>query len=113
MNRLRASDQLNRAGFLPEFIAGLLAIIGNLEAILFYIWMLRGFFEVTSVTTLDIVVVGTVSAAITFCGNIILAAMPDRASLLIASQSAPPPLCRHWRDAFYCAWFYFEDVTPA
>jgi len=32
--------------------------------------------------------VGLVSAAVPFCGNIILAVMLDRASLLIASKSA-------------------------
>ena len=47
-----------------------------------------GFFDVTRVTTLDILVVGLVSAAVPFCGNVILAVMLDRASLLIASQNA-------------------------
>ena len=42
----------------------------------------------TRMTTLDIVVVGLVSAAVAFCGNIILVAMLDRASPLIASQSS-------------------------
>ena len=49
--------------------------------------MLPGFFDVTRVTTLDILVVGLVSAAVPFCGNVILAGMFDRASLLIASQN--------------------------
>ena len=42
----------------------------------------------TRVTTLDILVVGLVSAAVPFCGNVILGVMLDRASLLIASQNA-------------------------
>lgn len=42
----------------------------------------------TRVTTLEIEIVGLVSAAVPFCGNIILALMRDGASLLIASQSA-------------------------
>jgi threonine/homoserine/homoserine lactone efflux protein len=79
---------LTKAGFLPGFVAGLLVIIGNPKAILFYIGVLPGFFDVTNVTTLDIVIVGLVSAAVPFCGNIILALMLNRASLLIASQSA-------------------------
>ena len=85
---MRASDQLNRAGFLPEYIAGLLVIIGNPKAILFYIGVMPGFFDVTCVTTLDILVVGLVLASVPFCGNVILAVMLDRASLLIASQNA-------------------------
>ena len=47
-----------------------------------------GFFDETNVTTLDITIVGLVSAAVPFCGNIILALMLNQASLLIASQSA-------------------------
>ena len=88
VDKLQAPDQLTRAGFLPGFIAGLLVIIGNPKAILFYIGVLPGFFDVTRVTTLDILVVGLVSAAVPFCGNVILAVMLDRASLLIASQNA-------------------------
>ena len=45
------------------------------------------FINVTHVSALDIVGVGLVSAAVPFCGNIILVAIPDRASLLIVSQS--------------------------
>ena len=54
VDKLQAPDQLTRAGFLPRFIAGLFVIIGNLEAILFYIGVLSRFFDVTRVTTLDI-----------------------------------------------------------
>ena len=53
----------------------------------FFIGVLPGFFDLTHVTTLDILVVGLVSAAVPFCGNVILAVMLDRASLLIASQN--------------------------
>ena len=88
IDRLQAPDQLTKAGFLPGFVAGLLVIIGNPKAILFYIGVLPGFFDVTNVTTLDIAIVGLVSAAVPFCGNIILALMLNRASLLIASQRA-------------------------
>ena len=88
VDRLQAPDQLTKAGFLPGFVAGLLVIVGNPKAILFYIGVLPGFFDVTHVTTLDIAFVGLVSAAVPFCGNIILAVMLDRASLLIASKSA-------------------------
>ena len=84
VDRLQAPDQLTKAGFLPGFVARLLVIIGNLKKILFYIGILPGFFDVTRVTTLDIAFVGLVPAAVPFCGNIILAVMLDRASLLIA-----------------------------
>ena len=88
VDKLQAPDQLTRAGLLLGFIAGLLVIIGDPKAILFYIGVLPGFFDVTRVTTLDILVVGLVSTAVPFCGNVILAVMLDRVSLLIASQNA-------------------------
>ena len=65
-----------------------LVITVNPKAILFYIGVLPGFFDVSRVTTLDILVVGLVSTAVPFCGNIILAVMLDGASLLITSQNA-------------------------
>ena len=52
VDKLQAPDQLTRAGFLPGFIVGLLVIIGDPKAILFYIGVLPGFFDVTQVTTL-------------------------------------------------------------
>ena len=48
------------------FIAGLLVIIGNPEAMLFYMRVSPGFFDVARMTTLDIVVVDLVSAAVRF-----------------------------------------------
>ena len=50
--------------------------------------VLSGFFDLNRVTTLDILIVGLVSAAVPFCGNSFLAGMLDRASLSIASQNA-------------------------
>ena len=72
VDKLQAPDQLTRAGFFPGLIAGLLVIIGNPKAILFHIGVLPGFFDLTRVTTLDILVVGLVLAAVPFCGNVIL-----------------------------------------
>ena len=66
----------------------MLVIILNPKPIVFHIEVLSGFFNVTRVTTRDILVVALVSAALPFCGNFILAVMLDRASLLIASQNA-------------------------
>lgn len=50
--------------------------------------MFPGICDVTRVTKLDIVVISLISAAGPFCGNIILVAMLNWASLMIASQSA-------------------------
>ena len=85
LDKLQAPDQLTRAGFLSRFVGGLLVIIGSPKAILFYIVVLSGFFDVTRVTTLDIQLVGLVLAAVPFCVNVILAVILNRASLLFAS----------------------------
>ena len=82
---LWARDKLSKAGLLPRFVAGLLVIIVNPKAIKLEIGVLPGIFDVTCVTTLGISVVCQISAAITLFGNIILGAMLDLASLLIAS----------------------------
>jgi threonine/homoserine/homoserine lactone efflux protein len=86
--KLTAPSQLTQPGFLPGFVAGLFVIIGNPKAILFYIGILPGFFDVATVTAIDIAFIGALSAAVPFCGNIALALMLGRARALISSPSA-------------------------
>ena len=52
-------------------------------------------------TILDIVVVSLVSAAVTFCGNLVLMAKLDRASPLIVSQST-----RHRLNVVTCLMLF-------
>jgi threonine/homoserine/homoserine lactone efflux protein len=86
--KLTAPSQLTQPGFLPGFVAGLFVIIGNPKAILFYIGILPGFFDVATVTAIDIAFIGALSAAVPFCGNIALSLMLGRARALISSPSA-------------------------
>lgn len=84
-----ASDsRLTRPGMWAGFVAGLAVIIGNPKAILFYMGMLPGFFDLSRLTVTDIVAIAGLSAVIPLLGNVILAAFIDRARRLLSSPTA-------------------------
>ncbi|HPG23755.1 MAG TPA: LysE family translocator [Amaricoccus sp.] len=70
------------------FTAGLLVIAGNPKAILFYLGVLPGFFDMTSLTAADVVVICLVSALVPFLGNLAWAAVFARARILLADPVA-------------------------
>ena len=51
-------NQLTRLGMLVGLIAGILVILGNPKAILFYIVILPGFFNVVGLQLIDVAVIG-------------------------------------------------------
>ncbi|WP_407493706.1 LysE family translocator [Pseudooceanicola sp. MF1-13] len=84
-----ASDsRLTRPGMWAGFIAGLVVILGNPKAILFYMGVLPGFFDLTNITKWDIAAIMGVSMAVPFIGNLIFALMVDRVRRLLASGTA-------------------------
>jgi threonine/homoserine/homoserine lactone efflux protein len=84
-----ASDgRLTRPGMWAGFAAGVAVIIGNPKAILFYMGVLPGFFDLRTVTVWDIVVICGMSMAIPLMGNLALAAMIGRARALLTSPDA-------------------------
>lgn len=83
-----ADARLNRPGAWAGFAAGLAAILANPKAILFYMGMLPGFFELSAITVTDIVVIAAVSMAVPLIGNTGFAAFVDRARRFIASPGA-------------------------
>ncbi|WP_341863039.1 LysE family translocator [Gymnodinialimonas sp. 57CJ19] len=75
-----ASDSsLNRAGAWTGFLAGLAAILANPKAILFYMGLLPGFFDLSIITRADILAIALVSIAVPFLGNTGFAWLVDRA----------------------------------
>ena len=89
-NRDRAvnsDNRLTRPGQLAGFIAGVAIILSNPKAILFYIGVLPGFFDLSRVTLLDIVAICTISAVLPFLGNLTLSIMVDRVRHLLSSPA--------------------------
>ncbi len=84
-----ASDsRLTRPGMWAGFLAGLAVILGNPKAILFYMGVLPGFFELDKLTWTDIAVVCFLSMIVPLAGNLILSVFIDRARRLVKSPSA-------------------------
>ena len=73
--RLTRLTRPSRQNFLAGFSAGALIIISNPKAILFYMGVLPGFFDLRAITLADALAVSFVSMGIPFCGNIMLGLM--------------------------------------
>ncbi len=85
---LRADSRLTRPGLWAGFAVGVAAVVGNPKAILFYMGVLPGFFDLTRVTGLDIAAIIAVSGIIPLVGNLGLALFLDRARRLLSSPQA-------------------------
>lgn len=85
---LQAESKLTKEGVLAGFLAGLMVIIGNPKAMLFYIGILPGFFDVSRLQIADIAVIALISTLAPFTGNLILCLAVGRARQLISSVSA-------------------------
>ncbi|SIS49811.1 Threonine/homoserine/homoserine lactone efflux protein [Roseivivax lentus] len=85
---LSGDSRLTRPGMWAGFGAGLAVIIGNPKAILFYMGMLPGFFDITRVTWADMAVISLISAIVPLVGNLMLAVSIDRVKRLLSSPRA-------------------------
>jgi len=85
---LGADSRLTRPGMAAGFAAGVAAILGNPKAILFYMGMLPGFFDVGSLTWPDIGAILAVSTAIPLAGNLLIALLVGRARAFLSSPRA-------------------------
>lgn len=84
-----ASDsRLTRPGMWAGFAAGLAVILGNPKAILFYMGMLPGFFDITQLTWADIAVICFLSLIVPLLGNLTLALFIGRARAFLTSPTA-------------------------
>ena len=82
---LGADSRLTRPGRLAGFLTGVAAVIGNPKAILFYMTVLPGFFDLSRLNGADITAILAVSAAVPLVGNLGLALFLHRARDLISS----------------------------
>jgi threonine/homoserine/homoserine lactone efflux protein len=85
---LSSDSRLTRPGMWAGFLAGLAVILGNPKAVLFYMGVLPGFFDLTTVTTLDLVAICTLSFMVPLVGNLTLATFVGKARGLLKSPAA-------------------------
>lgn len=88
-DRTIASDsRLTKPGVWAGFLAGLVVIIGNPKAILFYMGLLPGFFDLSALTRFDILAICAISAVVPLLGNLILAASVGKVRALMTTPRA-------------------------
>jgi threonine/homoserine/homoserine lactone efflux protein len=81
-------SRLTRPGRWAGFMAGVAVIVGNPKAVLFYMGVLPGFFDLSRITWMDILAILAVSCTIPLLGNLLMALSVDRARSLLTSPSA-------------------------
>lgn len=81
-------SRLTRPGMWAGFLAGLAVILGNPKAILFYMGVLPGFFDLTRLTWSDIAAICALSMLVPLVGNLLLAVSIDRARRILTSPRA-------------------------
>lgn len=85
---ISADSRLTRPGMMAGFLAGILAILGNPKAVLFYMGVLPGFFDLRTVTWIDVVLIIGASVLIPLTGNLIMAAFVGRVRAFVTTSGA-------------------------
>lgn len=86
--RRATGGSLARESGWAGFTAGLLVIAGNPKAMLFYVGVLPGFFDMGKLSLADMAVICLVSALVPFLGNLAWAAVFAQARVLLANPVA-------------------------
>ena len=85
---ISADSRLTKPGLWAGFAVGVAAVIGNPKAILFYMGVLPGFFDLSRVTGWDVAAILAISALVPMLGNLGLALFLDRARQLLQSPES-------------------------
>ena len=85
---IASDNRLTRPGMWAGFLAGVAVILGNPKAVLFYIGILPGFFDLTRLTWPDIALICFLSMIVPLVGNLILSKFIDRARRVLTSPKA-------------------------
>lgn len=86
--QIAADSRLTRPGMWAGFVAGVIVILANPKAILFYMGMLPGFFDLTALTWPDITLIVALSMAVPLFGNVLMAAFIGKLRTLLTSPKA-------------------------
>lgn len=85
---IATDSRLTRPGMWAGFVAGIAVILGNPKAILFYMGVLPGFFDLGRLTWYDVAAICFLSLIVPLIGNLILSLSIDRARRLLTSPKA-------------------------
>ncbi len=85
---IRSDGRLTRPGMWAGFAAGIVAIVSNPKAALFYMGVLPGFFDLSGIAIADIIAIIVLSVIVPLIGNLSTALLVDRARRLLTSPSA-------------------------
>ncbi|KEJ97106.1 Threonine/homoserine/homoserine lactone efflux protein [Pseudosulfitobacter pseudonitzschiae] len=85
---ISADSRLTRPGMMAGFLAGILAILGNPKAVLFYMGVLPGFFDLRTVTWIDVALIIGASVLIPLLGNLTMAAFVGRVRSFVTTSGA-------------------------
>ena len=85
---IAGDSRLTQPGMWAGFVAGLVVIIGNPKAVLFYMGMLPGFFDLAALTRWDIALICTLSFIVPLAGNLVMALGVNRVRRLLTSPGA-------------------------
>lgn len=85
---IATDSRLTRPGMWAGFTAGVIVILANPKAMLFYAGILPGIFDLTQVTGWDVAAIVLISQLVPLTGNLVLAGFIDRARRLLASPAA-------------------------
>ena len=83
-----AAGRLIQPGVLTGFLAGILVILGNPKAILFYLGILPGFFDIDRLSAADIAVIVLCSAVVPLMGNLLFIVAVNKARTVLTSDLA-------------------------
>ncbi|GHG82332.1 LysE family translocator [Pseudodonghicola xiamenensis] len=87
-SEIQTNGRLTRPGRWAGFLAGVMVILGNPKAILFYMGVLPGFFDLGAVTRPDIVAIVVLSVAVPLIGNLGFALVIDRMRRILGTPRA-------------------------
>ena len=85
---IATDSRLTRPGMWAGFAAGVAVILGNPKAILFYMGVLPGFFDLTRVTAADVAAIMVISTIVPFVGNLCFALFIHRVRAVLTSPRA-------------------------